>query len=86
MVSSDAIREAGEDERFLIRAECIEEWIAEDVTLGEVFLKDAECSIVLGVGAGGDCLEGVIDSSSDSIHEEVSSGSGTILNACGRDW
>ena len=85
MVPADTVGKAGEDKRSLVGAEGVEEGITNDFAFYQVLLEDAECSIMLGVGAGGNCLEGVIDSSSDSIHEEVAFGSCIILRFCGRN-
>ena len=83
LVCPDAVGKACEDEGFLVCLEGVQEWVILDSAFLEEHLEFPKSASVLGAGLGCNSSSGVIDSSVDTIHEEIAGGRGLILKFCG---
>ena len=77
-VASDTVCEACDDEGALVLVEGVHKWVILQSASLEVFLEIPKSPSMLGAGLGGCCSLRGSDSSSDTIHEVSSAGSGLI--------
>ena len=81
-VIPDVVSKTGDELIGEEDGECVEEDVV-DVGLLEVQFPLLEVASLLGRGTGSDCFNGIDASSNETIHEESSSGRGTILKLRG---